>query len=98
MTTASNYLETNLVKHIFRTGAFSKPTTLAIALCTAATNDADDGSTITKVNNSMGYARQVLNPGNANWLESGGQAYNAIEVSFGPASGSWGTINTYSNS
>ena len=49
MASASDFLEDELVKHIFRTGSFTKPTVLAVALCTSATVDSDDGSTITEV-------------------------------------------------
>jgi hypothetical protein len=96
MASASDYLEGELLNHIFRTSSFTKPTTLAIALCTAATSDSDDGSTITEVSNANGYARQTLNPLDANWTDASGgdgQTDNASAITFGPASGgNWGTI------
>lgn len=94
MTQMSDYLEQEVIKHIFRTGSFTKPTVLAVALCTAAPNDASTGATITEVANSNGYARTTINPLDANWTSpgTGGLTDNAIAIMFGPATGSWGTI------
>lgn len=36
MASMSDYLEVELCKHIFRTGSFTKPTALYVALSTAA--------------------------------------------------------------
>ena len=90
----SDYLEQEVIKHIFRTGSFTKPTVLAVALCTAAPNDASTGATITEVANSNGYARATINPLDANWTAPGtsGLTDNAVVIMFGPATGSWGTI------
>ena len=41
MSAMSNYLEDQLVKHLFRTGSFTKPTVIAVALCTSAPTDSD---------------------------------------------------------
>ena len=92
----SDYLEGQIIDHIFRTSSFTKPTTIAIALCTAATSDSDTGSTITEVANANGYARQTLNPLDANWAApTGGDGLtsNSSTITFGPASGgNWGTV------
>jgi hypothetical protein len=95
MAAMSNYLEDEIVKHIFRTGSFTKPTVLAVALCTAATTDAQTGATITEVTNANNYARATLNPLDANWAAtSGGNGLtsNSSAITFNQASGSWGTI------
>ena len=52
MAAMSDYLEVELIKHIFRTGSMTKPTVLAVALCTAATSDSQTGATITEVTNA----------------------------------------------
>lgn len=91
----SNYLEDEVIKHIFRTGSFTKPTVLAIALCTAATSDSQTGATITEVANSNNYARATLNPLDANWAATAGGngvTSNSSAITFNQASGSWGTI------
>src|SRR3990170_4352358 len=96
MSQMSDYLEVEIRKHIFRTGSFTKPTVLAIALCTAAPTDALTGATITEVANSYAYARQALNPLDANWTapdSTGGVTANASLITFPAASGgNWGTI------
>jgi hypothetical protein len=43
MAAMSDYLEQQLRTHIFRTGSFTKPSGLFVALCTAATSDSSTG-------------------------------------------------------
>ena len=95
----SNYLEDELIKHIFRTGSFTKPSVLAICLLTAATNDAGVGQfstgSGTEVANSGSYARKECNPADANWTATAGgdgQTDNAAAITFTAATGSWGTV------
>jgi len=96
MTDMSDYLEGQLIDHIFRTSTFTKPTTIAITLCTAATLDSDTGATITEVANSFAYARQTLNPLDANWdspTAGDGLTSNLATITFPTASGgSWGIV------
>jgi hypothetical protein len=94
MSQMSDYLEGQLRAHIFRTASFTKPTTLAIALCTAAPNDASTGATITEVSGGS-YARVTRNPLDANWTapdSTGGLTDNAAEIAFPQATANWGTI------
>ena len=96
MAAMSDYLEVELIKHIFRTGSMTKPTVLAIALCTGATSDSQTGSTITEVTNANNYSRATLNPLDANWAAtdgSNGITSNLSAITFAQASGSWGTIS-----
>ena len=44
MANASDYLEVELRKHIFRTGSFTKPTVLAVGLFTVTPSDAGGGA------------------------------------------------------
>jgi hypothetical protein len=96
MAAASDYLEGQIRAHIFRTASFTKPSVLSIALCTAATTDAQTGATITEVANANGYARQTLNPLDANWTAASstdGLSDNASAITFPAATGSaWGTV------
>ena len=94
MSAMSDYLEGEVIKHIFRTGSFTKPTVLAVALCTAATSDSQTGATITEVANAGAYARTVLNPLDANWTAPGvgGLTDNAAEITFPTATAGWGTV------
>lgn len=102
MASASDYLENKLVDYIFRAGTFTAPSSIYVALCTAATTDADTGSTITEVSGGS-YARTALNPSGSNWANTqasgtgastgtGGVTSNSSTITFPTATGSWGTI------
>lgn len=95
MSQMSDYLEGQIRAHMFRTATFTKPTVIAIALCTAAPTDASTGATITEVANSGAYARQTLNPLDANWTAASstdGLTDNASAITFPVATASWGTV------
>ncbi len=95
MSAMSNYLEGEIIKHIFRTGTFTKPSVIAIALVTASVTDSDTGSTITEVADSNGYERQTLNPSDSNWSAptgGNGATDNVSAITFPQATGSWGTV------
>ena len=94
MSNASDYLEDNIVKHLFRTGSFTKPTVLAVALFTAAPSDSGGGTEVS----GGSYARVSVNPLDANWAATSGtngQTSNVAAINFGTASASWGTITHF---
>lgn len=96
MSAMSDYLEVELRKHIFRTGSFTKPTVLRVALATAAPTDATTGATITEVTNANAYARTGPDPLDANWSapdSTGGLTDNVAAITFPTATGSWGTVS-----
>jgi len=96
MSAASDFLEVELRKHIFRTGSFTKPTVLRVALATAATTDAQTGATITEVANAAAYARTGPDPLDANWSGASatdGLTDNVAAIVFPTATGSWGTVS-----
>jgi len=71
---------------------------LAVALCTAAPTDASTGATITEVANSNGYARQTLNPSDANWTAASatdGLTDNASALNWTASGGNWGVITHF---
>ena len=79
MASLSDYLESGLLHHLFRGDSFSKPTNIAIALCSSVPQDSDTGSTIPEVPSGIngsgtGYARISLGSpaslGNAKWSYS----------------------------
>lgn len=53
----SNYLEAKLYDHLLRTATFSKPATLAFALCSGVPVDSNTGANIPELANAAGYAR-----------------------------------------
>lgn len=82
MANATDYLEDQIVKHIFRTGSFTKPTSLYVALYTAAPSDSGGGTEVT----ATGYARVAVNPLDANWAATSGTnglTSNVAAISFG---------------
>jgi hypothetical protein len=90
---ATNYLEGEIIKHIFRTGSFTKPTVLAVALFTAVA-DAEAG-TVTEVAGGS-YARVEANPLDANWdapAGGNGQTSNLAEITFPAPTADWGTVS-----
>lgn len=95
MAAMSDYLEGEIRKHYARSGSWTKPSVLAVALITAATSDADTGASANEVPNSNAYARTALNPSDANWTAASatdGLTDNASDITFPTATGSWGTI------
>ena len=94
MSAMSDYLELTLLDHLFRTATFAKPTVIKVALCTAATTDAQTGATITEVANAGAYARTGPNPLDANWSAVGaaGLTDNVAAITFPTATASWGTV------
>jgi len=100
MAEMSDYLESNLVTHIFRTSSWSKPSVLAICLLTTAADDDDTGQFSTgtgvEVTNANAYSRQARNPLDANWAAAtggNGQTSNVAAITYSQATGSWGTVS-----
>lgn len=95
MSAMSDYLENEFVKHIFRTGSFSKPSTLYISLHTTATTDAGGGTEVS----GNGYSRASVTVGDSNWdATSGtdGKTANTNTITFpAPSGGNWGTITHF---
>lgn len=82
MANASDYLENELTKHIFRTGTFTKPSNLYVALYTAAPSDSGGGTEVT----ATGYSRVAVNPGDSNWAATSGTngvTSNVNAINFG---------------
>jgi hypothetical protein len=94
MANASDYLEVELRKHLFRTGSFTKPTILGVALYTAAPSDAGGGTEVT----GGSYARVNVPPLDANWTAASstdGIATNAADITFPTPSANWGTVTHF---
>lgn len=105
MPSMSDYLESGMLTHLFRTDSFAKPSVIAIALCSGAVAQNDTGALLTKElggggtpgSPPGGYNRQVLNPSDANWtaitqVSESGATDNVSAITFGPATVDWGTV------
>ena len=95
MAAMSDYLEGEVIKHIFRTGSFTKPSVLAVALYTGAPSDAGGGTEVS----GNGYARVTVNPADANWAApagGNGTTSNVGVVSFPtPTGAGWGNVTHF---
>lgn len=91
MANASDYLEVELRKHIFRTGSFTKPTVLGVALFTVTPSDSGGGTEVS----GGSYARVNVAPLDANWTGASatdGLTDNAAAITFATPSANWGTV------
>ena len=91
MSQMSDYLEAEIRKHIFRTGSFTKPTVLAVALYTAAPGEAGGGTEVS----GGSYARVQRDPLDANWTAASstdGLTDNAAALTFPTPSANWGVV------
>lgn len=86
MTDMSDFLEVELIKHLFRTGSFTKPVDIAICLLTTAADDANTGiftaaTPGVEVTAAGGYER-------ANDANTGGGASNTTD----PLDANWSAV------
>lgn len=102
----SDYLESGIAQHIFRTGSFTKPSAIAIALCSGTVLNTDTGDLLNKElggggtpgSPPGGYNRQTVTQADAQWnaitqsTNSSGLIDNVNAITFGPATADWGTI------
>lgn len=79
----SNYLETELLDHVFANNAYTAPSTIYVGLFTS--NPAEDGSG-TEVSGGS-YARE-----SASFTVSGNTATTSAAIEFTTATANWGTI------
>lgn len=84
MSSFSDYLENELLDHVFRNSALTSPTAVYAALYTVAPTDAGGGTEVS----GNGYARQSITFGAA----SGGAIANTADVDFTASGGNFGAI------
>jgi len=83
-----NYLEDELLDHVFMKGDYTSPTNIYVALSTA--DPTDDGSGLSEPSGGS-YARESTAGGDWN-AASGGSISNATDIVFTEATANWGTI------
>ncbi len=89
-----DYLENELLDHVWGNAAFSPGATLYVGLST--TNPTDTGAGITEPPGGNGYARVAVTNNLTNWpAASGGAKSNGTVVTFPTATGSWGTVGWF---
>jgi hypothetical protein len=92
----SDYLENEVLDHIFKVGSYSVPSNIYIGLSKStfagATADAYTGTTVIGEVSGGSYARKKCNT----WdVSSGGATENSQTVTFAQASANWGTVRTW---
>lgn len=90
-TSMADYLEGQIITHAFRTGSWTKPTVLAVALGTTCSD-----SSFTEIANSGSYARVNANPLDATWAAASGgngTTSNVGAIAFPTPTGNWNSGN-----
>lgn len=82
----SNYLETEILDHVFAGNAYTAPTTLYLALHTA--DPAEDGSGAEVSTSGTAYARQTVT-----FTVSGDTATTSAAVEYATATANFGTVS-----
>lgn len=86
----SDFLENELLDHVFGNAAYSAPSNTYVGLYTAAPTDAGGGTEVS----GNGYTRVTVANNATNWpAASGGAKSNGVAITFPTASGgNWGTV------
>ena len=88
----SDYLENELLDHVFKVGAYTQPTNLYIALCKSTIADDDTGATLPAEVSGGAYARKKCNT----WATaSAGATSNNIAITYAEATANWGTVTDF---
>jgi hypothetical protein len=85
----SRYLQQEVLDHIFKTGAWTAPTHIYVALMTATPSDTGGGTECA----GTGYAREICDTWDAATAASPSLVHNTGIIDFGSAGGAdWGII------
>lgn len=89
----SDFLELELLDHVFGNASYSAPATLYIALST--TTPVDAGSNFTEPSGNNYSRASVTNNGTNFPAAAAGAKANGTAITFATASGSWGTVTHF---
>lgn len=87
--TFCDFLEEELLDHVFGLGAYTPATEWNIALSTA--DPGEDGSGLIEPDGGDAYARVNF----TDWARAGSTISNDSDVTFAKATGAWGTITHF---
>lgn len=89
----TTFLRNEIRKHIFRTGSFTKPSALYLALHTGDPGAAGSANEVSTGGGSS-YVRAQLDPLDANWSAEAthGETKNLADITFPVPGANWGTI------
>lgn len=93
----SNYAESGVLSHIFRSDTLAKPSVLAIAALATPPSDSDTTLAGRELAHTGAYERRVLNPSDSNWAftftNGSGSVYNNAIITFDVATADWGWVS-----
>ena len=88
----SNFLELELLDHVFGAAAYTAPSPVFIALFTAAPTDAGGGTEVT----GGSYVRLSVTNNATNFpAASAGAKSNGVDFTFVTATANWGTVTSF---
>ena len=85
---ASNFIETAMLNHFFRSAAQPSPSAVFVALYISNPTDADTGSEVS----GGGYARQQITFGAVSQVSGKGRISNAGKIEYSVATTAWGAV------
>ena len=90
----SDFLENELLDHVFKVGAYTPATNLFVALLNTTPDDADTGTTLNTAHEVSGgsYARVTCDTWDA---ASSGATANTGAITFAEATADWGTVTHF---
>ena len=88
----SDFLENELLDHIFLVGAYTAPTKCYIALCKSSIEEDDTGGSMPTEASGGAYARKSI----ATWdTAAAGSTLNSQAITFVQATADWGTVTDF---
>lgn len=91
----SDYLELEILDHIFGVGAYTAPDPIYFGLSTATISDSTTGTTVTEPG-AGSYERKSMDNDGTTWnTASSGAIDNKVDITFIEATASWGTITDF---
>lgn len=88
----SDYLENEVLDHVFKTGAYTAATNLYVALCTSTVLDSSAGDALPGELSGGNYARKVCNTWDA---AASGATENSQVITFNQATADLGTVTHF---
>lgn len=88
----SNFLELELLDHVFGAATYTPPATLYVGLFTATPSDTGGGTEVS----GGGYARKAVTNNSTNFpAASSGSQSNGTAIAFAAATASWGVVTSF---
>ena len=88
----SDYLEIEILDHIFKVGAYTVPTNLYVALLKSTPDDTNTGATLPGEISGGSYVRKLHNSWDA---AAGGATENTGALTFAQATAAWGVATHF---